>query len=118
MVQNKPKRKLPRGIYIDRGMYAILYYVDGVRHRERIGPNLRQAEAVLGKRRAEIREGRFFSKPQRVTTTFDGLAEAYLSYARRNKRSWDRDATSILKLTEVFWRETAHRHHACCRRAL
>jgi hypothetical protein len=58
--QNQPKRKLPRGIYLDRGMYSLLYYVDGVRHRERIGPNLRQAEAVLAKRRVEIRERRFF----------------------------------------------------------
>jgi integrase len=100
--QNKTKRKLPKGIFYDKGAYHILYYVEGKRYRKRIGPNLRQAEAVLGKKRTEIREGRFFEKPQRVTTTFDQLASAYLSYARQNKRSWNRDETSILKLSEVF----------------
>ncbi len=100
--QNKPKRRLPRGIYLDRGSYCILYYAQVVRHRERIGPNLRQAEAVLGKRRAEVREGRFFSMPQRVITTFNELADAYMKYARYNKKSCDRDATSIKKLGEVL----------------
>jgi integrase len=102
MAQNKPKDKLPRGIFYQKGAYNILYYVEGKRYRQRIGPNLRQAEAVLGKKRAEIREGRFFEKAKRVTTTFDQLASAYLPYARQNKRSWRRDQTSILKLTAAF----------------
>jgi integrase len=102
MAQNTPKRKLPKGIYHDRGAYWLQYFVNGQRFRERIGPNLRQAEAVLAKRRTEIREGKFFEKRQRVTTTFDELAIAYLLYARQNKRSWHRDATSIHKLSEVF----------------
>jgi hypothetical protein len=102
MAQNKPKRKLPKGIFYDRGAYWLQYFVNGQRFRERIGPNLREAEAVLGKRRAEIREDRFFEKRQRITTTFDELAAAYLLYARQNKRSWARDATSINKLKEVF----------------
>ena len=62
------------GDFWDKGAYNLLYYVNGKRYRERIGPNLRQAEAVLGKRRAEIREGHFFEKRQIVTTTFDELA--------------------------------------------
>jgi hypothetical protein len=35
-------------------------------------------------------------------TTFDELAEAYLKYAHDNKKAWDRDATGIKKLEEVF----------------
>ena len=88
MARDTSKRKLPRGIYWYRSAYWILHYVEGVRHRERIGNNLRQAEAVIAKRRVEIREGKFFEKRQRVTTTFDELAAAYLLYARQNKRSW------------------------------
>jgi hypothetical protein len=96
MVQTKPKQKLPKGIFCDNGAYNLLYYIDGKRHRERIGLNLRQAEAVLGKRRAEIREGRFFAKPKRITTTFSELADAYMEWISPNeakgiparKRSW------------------------------
>jgi integrase len=75
---------------------ASKFFVDGKRHRQRIGPNLREAEAVLGKKRAEIREGRFFAKPTRVTTTFSELADAYMEWISPNeakgiparKRSW------------------------------
>ncbi len=96
MAQNKPKRKLPRGIYSDNGTYCIQFFVDGKRHRQRIGPNLRQAEAVLGKKRAEIREGRFFDAPKRTTATFDDLANEYMRWIAPNeqegiparKRSW------------------------------
>ena len=70
MAQDKPKQKLPKGIFWDKGAYNFLYYVDGKRHRQRIGPNLRQAEAVFGKRRAEIREGRFFGNRSASPTTF------------------------------------------------
>jgi integrase len=111
MAQNKPKRKLPRGIYDDNGTYCIQFFVDGKRHRQRIGPNLRQAEAVLGKKRAEIREGRFFAKPQRVTTTFDELAEAYMKWISPNekagiparKRSWKSfDLYAVNQLRRYF----------------
>ena len=80
MAQNKPQRKLPRGIHSDNGTYCIQFFVDGKRHRQRIGPNLRQAEAVLGKKRAEIREGRFFDAPKRTTATFDDLANEYMRW--------------------------------------
>jgi hypothetical protein len=102
MAQNKPKPKLPKGIFYDRGAYWLQYLVNGQRFRDRIGPNLRETEAVLRKRRAAIRENRFFEKRQSVTTTFDELSAAYLLYARQNKRSWAREATSLNELKEVF----------------
>ena len=40
MAQNKPKRKLPKGIFYDSGAYWLQYFVNGQRFRERIGPNL------------------------------------------------------------------------------
>jgi hypothetical protein len=57
---------------------------------------------VLAKRRLERAENRFLDKRRPVTTTFDELAQAYLMYARDNKKSWDRDATILRKLAEVF----------------
>ena len=32
-------RKLPKGIFIRDGAYWLLYYVNGVRKRERVGPD-------------------------------------------------------------------------------
>jgi hypothetical protein len=101
-VQKREPKKLPRGIFIRDGAYWIHYYVDGQRKRERIGPDKRLAETVLRKRKVEIAEGKFLEWKRPVTTTFDELATAYLAYARKNKRSWDRDATSILKLMGAF----------------
>jgi hypothetical protein len=60
------------------------------------------AETVLRKRKVEIAEGKFLEKRRPITTTFHELAEAYLKYARDNKKSWSREATSIQKLGEVL----------------
>jgi hypothetical protein len=83
-------------------VYWIDYYVSGHRIREHIGPDKRLAETVLRKRRVEIAEGKSLERRKPITATFDELADAYLKYARENKRSWDRDTTSIKKLSEVF----------------
>jgi hypothetical protein len=37
-----------------------------------------------------------------VTATFDGLGQMDLAHARKNKRPWECDSTSILKLTGTF----------------
>jgi integrase len=89
-------------VFKKQGVYWIDYYVNGHRKRERIGPDKRLAENVLRKWKVEIAEGKFLDKKRPVTTSFDELAQAYLAYARKNKRSWDRDATSILKLMSAF----------------
>jgi integrase len=65
----------------------------------------------VGKRRAEVREGRFFSKPQRVITTFNELADAYMSWIQPNeeagiparKRSWKTfDLYAVNQLRRYF----------------
>jgi integrase len=90
------------GVFKKQSVYWIDYYVQGHRKRERIGPDKRLAETVLRKRKVEIAEGRFLERQQPVTTTFDELKDAYLAYAKNNKRSWSRDATSLRRLVEVF----------------
>ena len=90
------------GVFKKQGVYWIDYYVSGHRKRERIGPDKRLAEMVLRKRKVEIAEGKCLERRKPIATTFDELADAYLKYARENKRSWDWDATSIKKLSEDF----------------
>ncbi len=75
------------GVFKKQGVYWIDYYLGGHRKRERIGPDRRLAETVLRKRKVEIAEGRFLERRKPITTTFDELGDAYLKYARENKRS-------------------------------
>lgn len=101
-VPRRTGEKLPKGMFIRDGAYWLLYYVNGVRHRERVGPDKRLAEKVLHKRRAEIAEGKFLDRQRPVTTTFDEMAQHYLAYVRDHKRSWERDVRSVKPLTTVF----------------
>jgi hypothetical protein len=89
------------GVFKKQGVYWVDYYVSGHRKRECIGPDKRLAETVLRKRKVEIVEGRFLRRKP-ITTIFDELTNAYLKYARENKRPRGRDVTSIKKLSEVF----------------
>jgi hypothetical protein len=90
------------GVFIKQGVYWIDCDVNGRRKRKRIGPDKKLAEIVLKKRKVEMAEGKFLDKSQPITTIFDELATAYLAYSKRNKRSWDRDESSIKHLMAFF----------------
>ena len=62
--------------------YFIDYYVGPKRYREMVGPNRREAEAALGKRLGEIREGRFFDRKEYPSVTVEELAERFLEWAK------------------------------------
>lgn len=74
----------------------------GRRYWGSAGPNKKEAEIVFGKRRVEVREGRFFDVKKEANTKFDALAEEYLKYSRANKKSHRRDKMSINKLRGSF----------------
>ena len=66
---------------------------------------------MLGKKRAEIREGRFFDAPKRTTATFDDLANEYMRWIAPNeqegiparKRSWKTlDLYAVNQLRRYF----------------
>ena len=58
--------------------YQIDYYCKGKRYRELIGPSKKEAEAVLGKRLNEIREGKFFGKVKLREILMEDLVRDYL----------------------------------------
>ncbi len=69
-----------------KGMnYFIDYYVGPKRYREIVGPNRREAEAALGKKLGEIREGRFFDRKGYPETTIEELEERFLEWAKLKK---------------------------------
>jgi len=98
-------------VFKKQGVYWIDYYVNGQRRRERIGPDKRLAETVLKKRKVEIAEGKFLERQRPITTTFDELANAYLTWIAPDeqrgvparKRSWySSDLYAISKLRPYF----------------
>ena len=81
------------------------YYVDGRRKREAAGPNKREAEAILAKRKTQVREGKFFDVRREGRTTFDELAKMYIElHSRVNKRprTHQRDLVSLVHLQNDF----------------
>ena len=100
------------GLYKRQGTtgatWCIQYFVNGKRVREAIGPSKRQAELVLGKRKAAIREGKFFDVRKESDMSFSVLADRYLKeYAQDHKkpRSYQRNVTST-KVLKAFFGET------------
>jgi hypothetical protein len=67
--------------------WTIQYFVAGKRMRESIGPSKRQAELVLAKRKADVREGRYFETQKEKPLAFSVLADRYLKeYAALHKK--------------------------------
>lgn len=86
----------------DDRVYWIEYYVNGIRKRERIGTSRKLAELTLGKRKVAIAEGRKLDILKEKRITFKELTQDYLEYARKNKRSYERDEISVKHLLNFF----------------
>jgi integrase len=72
------ERRFPVSILKRGKNYQIDYYCKGKRYRELIGPSKKEAEAVLGKRLNEIREGKFFGKVKLREILMEDLVRDYL----------------------------------------
>ena len=84
-------------------VYWIDYQVEGVRKRERIGPNKAAAEHRLREVLSAIAEGRYIQKSPDAETRFRDLAEWFLKLPEvQAKRSYDRDRRSLKKLLPFF----------------
>jgi integrase len=83
--------------------YWIDYLMDGLRRRERIGPNKGAAEQRLGEVLRARAEGRYIQKSPDARTLFKDLAAWYLELPEvRAKRSYDRDRSSLNRLLPFF----------------
>jgi integrase len=99
------------GLYKRNDTWSIQYFANGKRVREAIGPSKRQAELVLAKRKADIREGRYFA-PTEKPLAFSVLADRYLQeYALLHKRprSYERNVASTKVLNSYFGAKLAAR---------
>ncbi len=83
--------------------WVIDYYHNGRRIREVVGPNKREAEMVLGKRKAAIREGRFFDSRKNEKITFSQFVPIYIEQHARRKRSYEKSDKCYLKHLVPFF---------------
>jgi len=92
------------GVYKKGKNWYIDYYLpNGKRKREKIGPNKKQAQLVLNKRKVEIVEGKFFDIVKEKRIPFEEMAKEYLEvYSKPNKKSCRRDEISIKHLCGFF----------------
>jgi integrase len=92
------------GLYKRNGTWCVQYFAHGKRVREAIGPSKRQAELVLAKRKADIREGRYFAPTERPLA-FSVLLDRYLREyvaVHRKPRSYLRYVAAAKVLTGYF----------------
>src|SRR5262249_954005 len=85
--------------------WCIQYFANGRRVREAIGPSKRQAELVLAKRKADIREGRYFDTHKEKPLAFSVLADRYLkehAAIHQKPRSYQRNVSSTKVLKSYF----------------
>jgi integrase len=84
-------------------VYWIEWYQEGQRKRERIGPNKAAADQRLREVLTARTEGRYIKKRPDARILFKDLAQWYLDLDKvRNKRSFDRDKRSVMKLSAFF----------------
>ena len=101
-------RKLPRGVFERKpGEYWICYFDQyGRKHREKVGPYIKQAVAAYQKRKSEVREGRFFPQKRsgQVSCLFADAARDFLAHSKRTKRSYGHDQSRMQTLLQL-WRD-------------
>lgn len=81
------RNKLPKGL---RQHPSGEYYLDyrdpqGKRIRERVGPNLKAAETILGKRKTEMAEDRYLDKRNAGRLRWEALCDRYEEWAKVHK---------------------------------
>jgi len=88
---------------LKKKVYSIDYYLpNGKRKREKVGTDKREALAALGKRRGQIKEGKFFEIEKKQKIYLKDMAKMFLQYSRINKKSFERDIVLVRHLTDYF----------------
>ena len=89
---------------VKRGeMWWMSFVYEGRQHRHSTGTsNKRLAEAILGKIRTQIVEGRFFEKPKEESHTFQELMERYLTEHAARRANRKREQYCVNNLKEFF----------------
>lgn len=74
------------GVYKRGEIWYARYWTNGKEKSEAVGPKKRDAEDVLAKRRAQIREGKFFETAPGWMKPYSDILDRYLDYSVAFKR--------------------------------
>lgn len=101
----KRKPKPVKGVYehpVNSGIWHVLYYIDGQRHREKVG---RRSDAITLYQRRKT-DGRMGLKmPEmrpRKAVLFSEIASDALAYSKEHKASFPGDQSTVNKLLPTF----------------
>ena len=96
-------RAYVKGRVFKRGsIWYIDFNANGRRVREAIGENKGLAGVILGKRIAEVVEGKFLDK-RNQKIKFEDFADTFINlYSKPNKRSWKSDEYNLKALSPFF----------------
>ena len=89
-------------IYKRGKIWYIGYSVNGRLMREAIGESRKFAEIVLGKKKAEVREGRFLDVKKNEKIKFEDFADEYLELHSKLKKSYHTDCKIVELLKKFF----------------
>jgi integrase len=94
------------GFYKKGDNWYIDFYADGQRKREMVGPSKREAELVLGKRKAAVRENKYFDVKKQKKIKLEVFAVEYMNYSKTNKsiRTYEKDVTSVMSNLVPFFK--------------
>lgn len=90
-----------RGVLCLKGIWYARFYVDGKEVREKCD-NKTQAKAIYGKRKAEMRDGKYFPKARTVKPTFKDLTGDYLAYADLHQKRKGDDLPRVQTWLDAF----------------
>ena len=82
-------------IYKRGKVYYIAYSAGGRWIRQAVGESRKLAETVLGKRKAEVREGKFLDVKKNEKIRFEDFADEYLEIHSKFKKSYNTDKKII-----------------------
>jgi hypothetical protein len=95
------------GLVKRRNMWWMLFTYQGQQIRRSTGTaDKRLAEAILGKVKVQLIEGRFFEKPEAQQRTLKELMDRYATEHAARRANQRRELTSIKNLTRVFGNPT------------
>ncbi|MGC8499842.1 MAG: tyrosine-type recombinase/integrase [Leptospirillia bacterium] len=90
-----------RGVLLLNGVWYARFYVEGKEVREK-ADNKTQTKALYGKRKAAIREGKYFPKEKSVRTAFKDLASDYLVYSSLHHKRQGDDIPRVQTWLDAF----------------
>jgi integrase len=90
-----------RGVLFLDGIWYARFYVNGKEIREK-ADNKTQAKALYGKRKAAIREGKYFPKEKTVRAAFKDLAVDYLIYSNLHHKRQGDDVPRVQTWLDAF----------------